>query len=244
MELLNKDLRRRIIIKATELGWAGHFGSALSCVDCIKYLYDHVLREGEDIFILSKGHGEMALFSVLESKGKKPTWTRHLNYNEEEGIYATTGSLGHGLPIGVGRAFAKKLKGENGKAYVLCGDGESEEGSIYEALSLSKLLQLDNLTVLFDYNKYQANDSVKKIGDVDGTSLTKKLEAFGCKVLTINGHDEKELSALKYLEKGLNAIILDTIKGYGVKYLEKDHIHSFDFNKDPILYKQAMEDLK
>ena len=240
MGILNKELRRRIIEKGTEMG-SGHFSSAFSCLDCIKYLYDNVLKE-EDRFILSKGHGDMALFAVLESKGKKPTWTIHLNHNEEEGIYATAGSLGHGLPIGVGRAFAKKLKGESGRVFVLCSDGEFEEGSVYEALSLAQVLQLDNIIVLVDWNKYQANELTKKVGNIDGESLTKRFEAFGWKTIKINGHDIKELEKLNYLEKGLNAVILDTIKGCGVGCLI--NMHGFDFRKNPDAHAKAMEELK
>lgn len=243
MPILNKDLRKRIIEKGTEM-CCTHYGSSFSCLDCIKYLYDNVLREGKDIFILSKGHGEMALFAVLESREKKPAWTIHLNCNEDEGICATTGSLGHGLPIGVGRALAKKIKGEDGIVYVLCGDGEIEEGSVYEALCLAEALHLDNLNVLIDWNKYQANDSVKKIGNIDDISLKKRLEAFGWRVIKINGHDEKELEKLKYLGRGLNAVILDTIKGCGVKFLQEGHVHGFDFAKNPEKYKEAMEELR
>ena len=131
MKLLNKNLRKKIIEKGYELK-NGHLGSALSCVDTIKYLYDEVIGEN-DLFILSKGHGSLALYSVLESKGKKVSWREHPEIKEEEGIYATTGSLGHGVPIGLGRAFAKKLRGDEGKVYVLIGDGEIEEGSNWES---------------------------------------------------------------------------------------------------------------
>jgi len=243
MTILNKDLRRRILEKGAEMK-NGHLGPSLSCLDCVKYLYDHILREEVDLFIMSKGHGEMALFSVLESKGKKPNWTLHLNYNEEEGIYATTGSLGHGLPIGLGRALAKRIKGEDGNIYVLLGDGEMEEGSNWEALTLANRFQIDNLTLLIDYNKYQAVGKVKKIANIDNCSLSKRLEAFGCKVKSINGHDEKELSKLKYLKGGLNAIILDTVKGKGVKLLEENHAHVFYLDPNMKEYKNALKELK
>lgn len=240
--MLNKDLRKRILEKGAEIGCT-HFPTAFSCLDTIKYLYDNILTS-DDKFILSKGHGEMALFSVLESKGYHPDWTVHLNLNEKQGIYATTGSLGHGLPLGVGRAFAKKIKNESGSIYVLTGDGEMEEGSNWEALTIADNLRLDNLVLLIDWNKYQATDSIKEVSRNDDLKLKRKLESFGCNVYLINGHDENELIKLKSLEKGLNAVILDTIKGKGISYLEKSHAHKLDPIKEYDKYKCAMEELK
>lgn len=237
----NLSLRRRILEKGLETK-SGHFGSALSCVDCINYLYDNVLIHGKDTFILSKAHGEMALFSVLETHGYKPDWTVHLNLNESQGIYATTGSLGHGLPIGVGRAFAKKLKGEDGRVYVLTGDGEMEEGSNWEALMIANNLALDNLTLLVDWNKYQAVGSVYKLAMTDGITLRNRLEAFGCDTIIVNGHDAEDLAKIGKLEKGLNAVILDTIKGKGISFLENTHAHGYSWKEEDI--KQAWEELK
>lgn len=240
MAILNKDLRRRILEKGYELK-SGHFGTALSCLDSIRYLYDYILTDN-DIFILSKGHGELALYAVLETKGKKPPWTPHLDYNEKEGIYATTGSLGHGLPIGLGRAFAKKLKKEEGNIYVLTGDGEMEEGSNWEALILANKLKINNLILLVDWNKYQANGPLKKICGLDDKSLICKLNAFGCNTIKINGHDEKELSRLKDLKKGLNAVILDTIKGKGISCLEEIHAHGYSWTQEQ--YEKSIKELK
>jgi transketolase len=242
MDLLNKDLRRRIIEKGAEIG-CSHFPTAFSCLDIIKYLYDDILTLN-DKFILSKGHGEMALFAVLESKGYHPNWTVHLNLNEKEGIYATTGSLGHGLPLGVGRAFAKKIKNEPGNIYVLTGDGEMEEGSNWEALNIADNLGLDNLILLIDWNKYQATDPIKTVSKNDDLKLKMKLRAFGCNVYLINGHDENEFLKLGNLEKGLNAVILDTIKGKGISYLENSHAHKLDPIRESDKYKQALEELK
>lgn len=240
--MINKDLRKRILEKGNEIK-CGHYGSALSCVDCVKYLYDNILQ-AEDIFIMSKGHAEMALFSVLESKGVKPHWTIHLDYTPEEGIHATTGSLGHGLPISLGRAFAKTIKNEPGKVYVLLGDGEMEEGSNWEALTIANSLKINNLTLLIDWNKYQAVGEVEEIGSITYETLSKRLEAFGCKVILVNGHDERELSKLKDLKPGLNAVILDTIKGKGVKVLEENHAHVYYWHEHPEEYKTSLEELK
>ncbi len=245
MEILNRELRRRILEKALEMK-NGHCGSAFSCVDAIKYLYDHILREGEDKFILSKGHGEMALFAVLESLGKKPAWTIHLNYNEQEGIYATTGSLGHGLPIGLGRAFAKKIKGEDGRVYVLTGDGEMEEGSNWESLLLANRLGVDNLILLIDYNKHQALGPIEEIGGLNKDSLVRKLDAFNYQVSTIDGHDIESLAGLREIGRldGLKAIILDTVKGKGSRYLEEKSLHVCHWHNHLKEYQETMEALK
>ena len=238
--ILNKNLRRRILEKGIEIK-SGHFGSSLSCLDTIKYLYDNVLKK-EDIFILSKGHGDMALFAVLESKGYNASWTSHLNLNEKDGIYATTGSLGHGLPIGLGRAYAKKIKKENGLVYVLTGDGEMQEGSNWEALIISNALKINNLTLLVDWNKYQSAGNVLEVGGFSADSLIKRLNSFECNTQKINGHDEKDLSKLKKLKRGLNAIVLDTIKGKGIKCLEESHSHGYTWTEKEIT--ESLEALK
>ena len=240
MELLNKKLRKRILEKGAEENF-GHFGSACSCLDAIQYLYSHVLKK-EDIFILSKGHGAFALYAVLEQQGFKPEWKAHPSVDEEQGIYATTGSLGHGLPLAIGRAFAKKVKNEPGRVFVMVGDGEMQEGSNWEGLELAKNLGID-LIILVDANKYQA------VGPVTGTtyqgndSLMKKFNAFGCSTLRIDGHDEKSISIVGDLKNGLNAIILDTIKGKGIKELEENHAHVWYGHQDPQEYKKVMNDL-
>jgi transketolase len=242
MTLLNKNLRKRILIKGTEAGQK-HFSAAFSCIDIIKYLYDNVLTS-EDLFILSKGHGAMALFAVLEEKGKKVPWEFvHPEIDEELGIYATTGSLGHGLPIALGRALAKREKGSKGKVYVLLGDGEIQEGSNWEALILANKLNV-NLNLILDWNKYQAVGSIKENMDLDGLSLEKKFKAFGCKnVAIIDGHNEDSLAVFNRLGEGLNAIILDTVKGKGVKFLEEIHPHSMGFEEGSERYLKALEDL-
>ena len=233
MNILNKELRRRILEKGYQNDLS-HYGSALSCVDAIKYLYDYILNE-KDVFILSKGHGAMALYAVLESKGKNPSWKLHPELDEKEGIYATSGSLGHGLPIATGRAFAKKLKGEKGRVYVLTGDGEMQEGSNWEALMIANSLNL-NLTLLVDWNKYQSIERLKDRFKIDGKSLEKKLRSFGFKTKIIDGHSIEGLRNIGKLRDGCNAIILDTIKGKGVSILEKDSPHTYSWkNKEEYL---------
>ena len=242
--MLNKKLRRRII----EEGYKrkhGHYGSSMSCIDTVKFLYDKVLKD-DDIFIMSKGHGAPALHVVLEEKGLNPPWTIHLEYNEKRGIKATGGSLGQGLSVALGRAYAKKLMGKPGKVYCLNGDGEMQEGMIWESLNMDRGLGIDNLVVMIDWNKYQAIDSVKKIMKEDDKTLKNKLKAFGYNVTKVNGHNNKSLEKLCYLpDKGFNAVILDTQKGKGIPVLERNpSFHVYYFHEHPEHMKEALEYLK
>ena len=245
--MLNKGLRKRIIEQGMKYHH-GHYGSAFSCLDAIKYLYDNIL-EKNDNFILSKGHGYMALQVVLEERGKKVNWKlNHPDYDPDNGIDALTGSLGHGLAIGAGRAYGKKLKGEDGNVYVLLGDGEIQGGPNWEALILAKKLGLTNLVPIIDWNKYQAIGSVKDVVHETEETLVKKLNAFGFFTTVINGHKEDSLSTFKYLRENLpnklNAVILNTQKGYGMKFLEEHpSVHVLFLNEKPEVYKQTLEDL-
>ena len=237
----NQDLRKKLIENAFNKKM-GHVGSALSSLDCINYLFDQVMAS-DDIFILSKGHAAMALYTVLEKYGKKPDWTMHPELNEEKGIYATTGSLGHGLPIAIGRAYAKKIKG-TGKVFVLLGDCELAEGSIWEAFLLLNRLKLDNIFVFIDWNKYGGlTDSVSETVGLDGENIASKLRAFGFNTIILDGHDEKELKTINQLKDGKTIVILDTIKGKGVETLEKTHFHGYYFHQNPEEYKKALADL-
>ncbi len=262
-KLLNRDLRRRIIEKGFEHRH-GHYGSSMSCVDTVKFLYDKVLTD-DDVFIMSKGHGAPALHSVLESKGVVPRWTIHLEVDEEHGVMATGGSLGQGLSIALGRAYAKKLKADElseeaykhnemffelikpGNVYCMIGDGELQEGMIWESLNIAKGLNVDNLVLLVDWNKYQAISSVKEIMGEDETTIRKKLEAFGYEVQTTNGHTEDGLETLRHVgeRKGLQAVILDTQKGRGIPVLEKNpSFHVYYFHEHPEEMQEALEYLK
>jgi len=242
--MLNKNLRRRIITEGFKRKH-GHYGSSMSCVDIVKYLYDNVKKE-DDIFIMSKGHGAPALHVVLETKGIKPPWTIHIEYNEKQGIMATGGSLGHGLSIALGRAYARKyLKKDNTKVYCLIGDGELQEGMIWECLNIANKFNIDNLIILVDWNKYQAIDSIKKIMNEDYKTMKKKFEAFGYNVTRANGHTIKGLSKMKKLKKGLNVVIFDTIKGYGIPFLHKNPTyHVIYLHERPEVMEEALKYLK
>lgn len=245
VDIINKDLRLFILKKGLEKK-VGHWGSSFSCLDTIKYLYDEILTE-DDIFILSKGHGAPALHAILEKRGLNPPWTIHNEYDEKNGIKATTGSLGLGLSIAVGRALGKKLKNEKGYVYCMIGDGESQEGVIWESLNIAKRFKLNNLIVMVDYNKYQAIDSVKEVMDEDANTLRAKLEAFGIeKVIDLNGHDLNDLKKLKeynkiYKDKTIG-YIMHTIKGYGIPFLKTHPTwHVLYMHEHPEIYDEAFE---
>lgn len=164
----------------------GHLASALSMVELLVMLYEKVLTK-DDQFILSKGHGALSLYAVLKDKGLNPTVAHHPDIEREQGIECSSGSLGHGLPIGVGKALAKKIKGEPGTIFVLMGDGECQEGTIWESLNIIRKFELNNIVPIVDHNKLQALDSVKTILEED--NLKAKFEAFGMRVLECDGHD-------------------------------------------------------
>jgi transketolase len=247
--MINKELRLRIL-EIGKIKKMGHYGSSMSCLDTIKYLYDEVLTD-DDVFILSKGHGAPALHAVLETKGFTPPWTIHNEYDEANGIKATTGSLGLGLPTAIGRALAKKLKGEKGQVYCMVGDGEMQEGVIWESLNIAKRFHLDNFILLIDYNKYQAISSVEEIMWENDESLRNKVEAFGFEVYDIyDGHNTISLSTIssimrlfsiedKTIYRYPKCFLIHTIKGYGIPLIERNsnfhviyqHEHEEDFEE-------------
>ncbi len=243
MTLLNREIRRRIIEKGKELNF-GHYGSAMSCVDACTHLYKHILKK-DDVFIMSKGHAIVTLLPILESLGRQVEWKSYIHFESNNFVEATTASLGHGLAIGVGRAFAKQIQNKSGNIYVMVGDGELQEGSIWEALIILNKLNLQNLFLLVDWNKYQAVDSVEEIAGETYDSIHSKLEAFGRKVIKLDGHDEESLKELKYLNRDtVNTVILDTVKGLGISFLELNpSFHVLYMHEHPDIYKQALEDL-
>ncbi len=243
MTLLNREIRRRIVEKGKELNF-GHYGSAMSCVDACVHLYKHILKK-DDVFIMSKGHAIVTLLPILESLGRQVEWKSYIHFESDNFVEATTASLGHGLAIGVGRALAKQIQNKPGNIYVMIGDGELQEGSIWEALIILNKLNLKNLFLLVDWNKYQAVDSVEEIVGDTGDLIHFKLEAFGRKVIKLDGHDEDSLSEIKYLDREtFDTVILDTVKGMGIHFLQMNpSFHVLYMHEHPDIYNQAMEDL-
>ena len=156
LEKKAKELRKKTLDLAVEKG-EGHLGGSFSEIEILISLYKEVLKD-EDKFILSKGHCCYPLYLLLKEKGLNPKTSPHPDIDIENGINCTTGSLGHGLPIGVGMAFARKIQKKSGRIYVLMGDGECQEGTTWESSLIASQHKLTNLTVIIDHNKLQALD--------------------------------------------------------------------------------------
>ena len=231
---------RLAIVAAFASAGRGHLGSAFSLVEILRVLYDDVLRfdparprwPGRDRMILSKGHGCLALYAILADKGFFPAAELarfcapdgilggHPEYGKVPGVEASTGSLGHGLSIGVGMALA--LRGQDRRVFVLDSDGECNEGSLWEAALHAAKHRLDHLTVLVDYNHMQSYGPTAEVLPLD--PLGAKWEAFGFAVAEVDGHDPAALRTVLGrlpLRPGQpSAIICHTVKGKGVPFLE------------------------
>ncbi len=245
---------RKYIVKALLSANRGHFGSSMSLVEILRVLYDDIILfdnrnpkfEKRDRVILSKGHGCLALYSILADKNffNKKEFDKYCSLNsilgghpeshKVPGIEASTGALGHGLPIAVGIALSLKLKKSKSKVYVIVGDGELNEGSNWEAMMSAKKYKLSNLKIIVDYNKIQSYDFVKNVIDLE--PLDHKFKSFGFDVSEVNGHNIKELrkNFLKFKKqnsKKSSVTICHTIKGKGFKMAENNpawhHKNSF-----------------
>jgi transketolase len=238
-----KALRKDIFL-AAYAGGMGHLASSFSCVEILYALYcGGVMRHdprdpslaGRDRLILSKGHAGLALYAVLCKAGyfdkeQLMRFTRPGSLLGGEpslclpfGIEASTGSLGHGLPLGVGMALAQKADCADGRIFVLLGDGESEEGSVWEAVMTAARYGLDNLVILLDRNGLQKMDSVQNVLNI--ASWKERFEAFGLSCIEADGHD------VPALEQALRApasagkprvVIARTVKGKGVSLMENN----------------------
>ena len=232
---------RKQIIRTLQAGSRGHIGASMSLVEILRVLYDDILnfRSNEpdwidrDRCILSKGHGCLALYAILADKGyfsEEKLWTfckpngfvgGHPDHRTP-GVEASTGSLGHGLSIGLGMALGARIDRRKNGVFVIIGDGESNEGSIWEAAMSAGKHGLERLTVLIDYNKQQSYSETSYVQDLE--PLAEKWRSFGFGVRETDGHNVSDLrQTLKSLpfEKGKpNAIICHTTKGKGIKGVE------------------------
>ncbi|MAG37880.1 hypothetical protein CMI45_00635 [Candidatus Pacearchaeota archaeon] len=236
-----KRFRREVLDMAYNRGH-GHIGGAFSIIETLLTLYDEVMTP-EDKFILSKGHACLPYYLILKEKGFNPIISGHPERDPENGIHVTTGSLGHGLPMGLGMAFGKKLRRSKGKVYVLMSDAECQEGTTWESALIASHNNLDNLVIIVDNNDLQ---TLGKTSDILSLGeLGKKFEAFGCDVLSIDGHSFKELVwAFGRETKGKpKVIVANTVKGKGVTYMENvPKWHTM--MPDEIEYKIAQKELE
>lgn len=256
-----REIRKQIFIQAYCAGGA-HMGAAFSVTDILGTLYfADVLRyrpdnpnwSGRDKLILSKGHAGVALYATLALAGyfdieHLKTFCQvgsnlggHPKINEIPGVEASTGALGHGLSFGIGIAYANKVDKKDSHVYVILGDGECQEGSIWEGALSAPTLELDNLTVIVDHNKLQAMDNLEKI--VHMKPFADKWKAFGWNVLEIDGHNYDEIrEALLTRKSGIPTLIVaNTIKGKGVSFMENIPIWHYRMPNEqelPILMKE------
>ena len=242
LDARSMELRAKMV-KTMSASKRGHLGSAFSLVEILRVLYDEVLRYDaknptwaeRDRCILSKGHGCIALYVFLADKGFFPASELdkfclsdgilggHPDH-KVPGVEASTGSLGHGLPIGMGMAWNSRYEGTDSRTFVIIGDGESNEGSVWEAALSAGKHRLSNLTVLVDYNKHQSYASTHEVQDLE--PLADKWQAFGFATTEVDGHDVDEvrsvLNRLPIEQNKPTAIICHTVKGKGIEFIEND----------------------
>lgn len=245
----NTDLFRKIVnisknarinaIKMASKSGASHIASALSVVDIIATLYGGILKydikkpksSKRDIFILSKGHSGVALYATLAQVGffniddlenyytYGSLLSGHVSH-KVNGVELSTGALGHGLSVATGIAYSFKLNKKPNQVYVVIGDGECNEGQVWEAIMLAVQLKLDNLHIIVDRNSMQALGYSKDI--IDLNKIEEKFKVFGCNVESCDGHNfYKMFYALQVQKKGIPTVIIaQTIKGKGVSFME------------------------
>lgn len=238
----NLSAQSRIeILGMTHKAGASHVGSALSIIDVLALLYagqydllgDTPGSTPNDAFILSKGHAAAALYAILFLKGKisrsdldnycadGALLGGHVSHNNVSGVELSTGSLGHGLPYGVGIALAKKLKGQDGLVFVVISDGECDEGTTWESALIANQFNLGNLVVIIDRNRLQSLASTEETIALE--PLSDKWDSFGWNCRTIDGHAQADLlSAIDSTRKTAKptCIIAETTKGKGVSFME------------------------
>lgn len=238
---LQSEINRKRLLEIVFNGGAGHIGGDLSCLNVMTALYYDVMNidpsnpkmPDRDRFVLSKGHCVEALYAVLESKG---FITSELTATlgqfgsvlsghptiEVPGIEVNSGALGHGLPIGVGMALAAKMDRKSWRTFVLMGDGEQGEGSIYEAAMAGSNYNLDNLVAIIDRNHLQISGDTEDVMKIE--SVSDRWTAFGWDVKEINGDSCEEIlnafHSIDYSNGKPHLIIAHTTKGYGISYME------------------------
>ena len=241
-----KEFARRVRIDVAKINCRtrdSHIGGGYSAVDIMSVLYTkilHISRENlvdpdRNIFILSKGHIATTMFTVLAHAGLIPyeDLDKHLVNGEDyaghvrkytvPGVEMSAGSLGHGSCVGCGMAYAKRIQRYKGYVYVLMGDGECNEGSVWESVMFASRFQLSNLVLIVDRNHFQAYGSDEAVLNMG--NLEEKFKSFGCRTVTIDGHDYKRIQ--DELEHGRDefpgpptVIIADTVKGKGISFME------------------------
>lgn len=252
---------RRHGIEMTHLSGGSHIGSILSVADIIAVLYNDIAcvnpknptMEERDRIILSKGHAGAAIYAALAEKGFFPVsellthykdgskLSGHVSHKGVPGVEFSTGSLGHGLSVGVGMSYAFKLDGLKNHVYVILGDGECDEGATWEACMLANHNKLDNLVVIVDYNKMQSLDFCENTLSLN--PFDKKWVSFGFHVINMDGHNHEELRR-SFLEARESlkptVIIANTVKGKGIPFMENNILWHYRYPHSGEEYENAV----
>lgn len=266
MDMTSKELAERLrvhVIQMAHFSGESHVASALSICDIVAVLYNDVLKkfpdipqhEGRDRFVLSKGHACSAVYAALAETGFFLTeelnrqcqngsrLSGHMTCTNVPGVEISTGSLGHGCCVACGMALNGKLKRKDYRVYTLVGDGECDEGSVWEMALFAHQKELGNLCVIVDHNKMQAMGYCKDVAD--HIDLAAKWKAFGWQVLEIDGHAQSEiLMALNSLQPDTpTCVIAHTVKGKGVSFMENSLLWHY---RDPQgeYYTRALRELE
>lgn len=256
---LTNENRKRIVTMVYKAG-VGHVGGSLSVIDFLTAIYELEIdftQKDRSRLVLSKGHATPALYAELIQKGAidesemdgfrnvNSRLQGHPNSREIKEIDATTGLLGQGVSMAAGMAIVKKNQGSNEKVYVIAGDGELQEGQIWEAIMFAAHKKLDNLVIIVDYNKLSSSHDTNTVINLE--PLRDKFEAFNCKVFDIDGHNMQQivdiLSECKQVVGQPSVVISHTVKGKGVSYMENQGAwHSKGLTDEE--YKQAIQELE
>ena len=245
---------RRHAVEMTHLSGGSHISSILSVADIVAFLYTNILKydcnnpkwEERDRLILSKGHAGLSIYAALAESGFFPVDELKTHYangsrlsghvsHHVPGVDFSTGSLGHGLSVAVGMAYAAKKDGKKWRTYVILGDGECNEGSVWEAALFANHFRLNNLVAIIDHNHMQSLDFTENTLEIE--DFGDKWKAFGWNVVEINGNNHQELrEAFKNVDQLQRkephkpvVIIANTIKGYGISFMENDILWHYRF---------------
>lgn len=254
---------RRNALDMTHISKGSHIACVLSSADILAVLYTDILHvdpetvkdPARDVFIMSKGHAGAGVYVALAEKGFIPKeiltthyadgsiLSGHVSHKGVRGVELSTGSLGHGCCVGAGMAFIKKNEELGGRVFALVGDGECEEGSVWEMALFARHYKLDNFTLIIDHNKMQSLNTCKNTMDFD--HLAERFQAFGWNVIEIDGHDHKELKeALSISKDGVpTCVVANTIKGKGISFMENNILWHY---RDPQgeAYDKAVKELE
>jgi transketolase len=249
---------RRIALNTLSKSESPHLGSALSSIDYLVHLYVEHLGESDQInnynrLVFSKGHAGIACYSVMAALGIISTkeiesyckdgslFYGHISHLAHSSIELSTGSLGHGLPFGIGLAHGKKLKGEKGIVFTVLSDGEMNEGTTWESALLARKLQLNNLVCLIDRNRLQSLEDTESTLPLE--PLEQKWNSFGWATSTLNGHSFESLANIEPNFDRPSLYILETKKGKGVPWMEDDIRWHYKW-PDATELKRALKDLE